>query len=74
MQVPSSQYVQSVSFNALLPDECSWEKRMIEYGLEREAFSIARAHSGACAVITFWEPDRGEAMRIMNRLDSFRVS
>jgi hypothetical protein len=74
MQNVSAQYVQSVSFNSVLPDEASWETRLMDFGLEREAFSISRCYSGGSAVIKFWEPDRREALRIMARLDSYRVS
>lgn len=74
MQNLSAQYVQSVSFNALFPDETSWETRLMEFGLHREAFSISKSHSGDCAVIKFWEPDRLEALRIMSKLDSFRAA
>lgn len=68
MQELSAQYVQSVSFSALFPDEASWESRMLEFGLHREAFSICKAGAGN-AVIKFWEPDRIEALSIMAKLD-----
>lgn len=72
MQVLSAQYVRSVSFNPIIPDEASWESRLMELGLHREAFSISRSATGD-ALIRFWEPDRLEALRIMAKLDSFRV-
>lgn len=72
MQELSAQYVQSVSFNSLFPDEASWESRMMEFGLHREAFSISKANGGH-AVIKFWEPDRIEALRIMAKLDSLHM-
>lgn len=72
MQELSAQYVQSVSFNSMLPDEASWESRLMEYGLHREAFSISKSATGS-AIIKFWEPDRIEALRIMAKLDGFRV-
>ena len=67
-----AQYVQTVPFNPLMPDEESWESRMMAFGLHREAFSISRS-AGGNAVIKFWEPDRLEALRIMAKLDSYRV-
>lgn len=74
MQNLAAQYVQSVTFNSMLPDEASWALHMLEVGLEREAFTISRCCSGGSAVIKFWEPDRSEALRILSRLDSYRVS
>jgi hypothetical protein len=68
----SAQYVQSVSFNPQFPDEASWESRMMEFGLHREAFSISKAATGI--VIKFWEPDRIEALRIMAKLDILRAA
>jgi hypothetical protein len=73
MQELSAQYVQAVSFNSALPDEASLETRMMEFGLHREAFSISKSTTGK-AIIKFWEPDRIEALRIMAKLDGFRVS
>ena len=70
MQHHFTQYVQSVSFNAMFPDEASWESRLMEFGLDREAFSISKSHSDDSAIIKFWEPDRIEALRIMAKLDS----
>jgi hypothetical protein len=74
MQNLSAQYLQSVSFNAHFPDEASWESRMMEFGLHREAFSISRSEGGSGAVIKFWEPDRLEALRIMAKLGDFRAA
>ena len=74
MQDLSAQYIQSVSFNAMFPDEASWESRLMEFGLHREAFSISKCATGGSALIKFWEPDRLEALRIMSKLDSFRIA
>lgn len=72
MQQLSAQYIQSVSFNAMLPDEASWESRMMEFGLHREAFAISKANGGH-VTIKFWEPDRIEALRIIAKLDDLRA-
>lgn len=74
MQNLPAQYVQSVSFNTMFPDEASWESRLMEFGLDREAFSISKCATAGSALVKFWEPDRGEALRIMAKLDSFRVA
>lgn len=64
----SSQYVQTVNFTNTLPDEESWERLLLEMGLEREAFSIT-ASDRASATLKFWEPDRIEALRFLAKLD-----
>ena len=62
MQNAFSQYQHVIAFNANLPNEASLEVRSFEMGLEREAFSISRTGLQS-ATLTFWEPDRFEALR-----------
>jgi hypothetical protein len=68
MSVLSSQYVQALRFSHAIPDETSWEQRLLEIGLDREAFCISNVENGA-TVVKFWEPDKVEALRVLARLE-----
>lgn len=68
MSAFSSQYVQTLQFTNAIPDEMSWEQRLLEIGLDREAFSISNGEGGV-AVVKFWEPDKVEALRVLARLE-----
>ena len=64
----SSKYIQTLHFTSVIPDWVAWEARLMEIGLDREAFSISNSEDGA-ATVEFWEPDRIEALRVLARLD-----
>jgi hypothetical protein len=72
MERLTAQDVQSAWFNALFPDEASWESRKMEFGLHREAFSISKVKGGH-VTIKFWASDRIEALRTIEKLDDFRA-
>jgi hypothetical protein len=67
MTVSTSQYVRVLSFSNSVPDEKSWERHLVEIGLDREAFHIS--NGDGAATLKFWEPDRVEALRVLARLD-----
>lgn len=64
----ASQYIQTLTFTDFLPDEHSWEHRLLEFGMEREAFFISRSDNHS-AVLKFWEPDHTEALGYLAKLD-----
>ena len=67
MTVSASQYIQTLRFSHAIPDEASWERHLVEIGLEREAFHLS--NGDGVATLKFWEPDRIEALRVLARLD-----
>lgn len=67
MTTSSAQYIQNLRFSHAIPDEASWERHLIEIGLDREAFHISNGEG--TATVKFWEPDRIEALRVLARLD-----
>jgi hypothetical protein len=64
----ASQYSQTLTFTDVLPDERSWEHRLLELGMEREAFFISRSDNRS-ATLEFWEPDHAEALGYLAKLD-----
>lgn len=69
----STEYVCVVNFDRHLPDLDAWQSKLLEFGLHREAFTLAESPSGN-TVVKFWEPDRPEALRILAKLDGMRMS
>jgi hypothetical protein len=67
MTASTSQYVRVLNFSNSIPDATSWEKHLVEIGLEREAFHIC--NNDGVATVKFWEPDKIEALRVLARLD-----
>jgi hypothetical protein len=67
MTVSTAQYVRVLNFSNSVPDEKSWERHLMEIGLDREAFHISGGDG--VATLKFWEPDRVEALRVLARLD-----
>lgn len=65
----TSRYIHDITFSGFLPDQVSWENRLLEMGLEREAFCIVKSDDTAPKV-EFWEPDRIQALRFLARLES----
>lgn len=73
MQDISTEYICLLNFDHQMPDEAAWRSRLAEFGLEQEAFSLTQSPTGK-AVVKFWEPDRPEALRILEKLDGLRAS
>lgn len=67
MIILAAQYIQTLRFTHDIPDQAAWEDRLVEVGLDREAFHIANGEGEI--VLEFWEPDRVEALRVLARLD-----
>jgi hypothetical protein len=60
----STQYIIRDPYRSFSPDRIALEKRLGDLGLGRESFAI-RDEEGGRSVLTFWEPDRSEALRIL---------
>ena len=63
----STQYFIDSPFGGQVKDKFAIRDRLAEIGLNHEAFSLSSDQSGAVA-LTFWEPDRIEALRILAKL------
>ena len=72
MQENSTEYVCLVNFDSRLPDEHAWRERLLEIGLDHEAFSFSSSPTGN-ALIRFWELDRPEALRIIAKVGGMAV-
>ncbi len=68
MAETSSKYIQTLQLTNVIPDWVAWEARLLEIGLDREAFSISNSADGS-ATVEFWEPDKIEALRMLARLE-----
>ena len=64
-----TQYVVQNPLGGQLTDRFALRDRLAEIGLNREAFSLSCEPSGTVA-LTFWEPDRIEALRIIAKLQA----
>jgi hypothetical protein len=71
MSNETAQYSATVRLNHAIPDLLMVEQRLVEIGMEREAFCISITDANA-ANIHFWEPDRIEALRFLARLDALQ--
>jgi hypothetical protein len=60
----STQYVVRNPYRGLSPDRITLEQRLSDLGVLRESFTISDEIDGR-SVLTFWEPDRTEALRIL---------
>lgn len=60
----STQYIVRDPYQSALPDRIALEERLGDLGLMRESFTISNEIDGR-SVLTFWEPDRSEALRIL---------
>jgi hypothetical protein len=69
MLVSGSQYIQTFQFNHSVPDTPALEQRLLQLGLEREAFAIKPVRADT-AQIVFWERDHSQAADVLNRLHS----
>jgi hypothetical protein len=65
----STEYTCFINFDRYLPDVPSWQEKLHEIGLEREAYNIAETPTGKVA-LKFWEPDRPEALRVLAKIDA----
>ena len=73
MHDSSTEYICMVNFDHHLPDEYAWRSKLIEFGLDHEAFTFSQSPTGR-GVVKFWERDRPEALRILAKLDGIVVS
>lgn len=60
----STQYVVRNPYLGLSTDRNALEQRLTDLGVMRESFTITDEIDGR-SVLTFWEPDRAEALRIL---------
>ncbi|SFB63003.1 hypothetical protein SAMN03159496_06137 [Rhizobium sp. NFR07] len=61
----STQYIVRDPYQSASSDRMELERRLGDLGLLREAFTISDEIDGR-SVLTFWEPDRSEALRILS--------
>lgn len=61
----STQYIVRNPYQNASSDRMELEQRLGDLGLLREAFTISDENDGT-SVLTFWEPDRSEALRILS--------
>ncbi|SIQ34304.1 hypothetical protein SAMN05880582_1011539 [Rhizobium sp. RU20A] len=62
-----TQYVILDPLGPLAADPTALEGQLMEFGMDREAFSISRRKDGRTR-LEFWEPDGSEAERLLSRL------
>ncbi|WP_377290532.1 hypothetical protein [Rhizobium sp. SG2393] len=67
-----TQYVVLDPLGPLAADPIALEDRLMEIGMEREAFAISRRNDGRTR-LEFWEPDRIEALRLLSRLGGLQA-
>ena len=65
----ATQYVVENPLGGLVTDRFALRARIAEIGLNQEAFSLFCEPSAPIA-LTFWEPDRIEALRILAKLQA----
>jgi hypothetical protein len=65
----ATQYIVENPLGGLIRDRFALRGRLAEIGLNHEAFSLSSETSGTMA-LTFWEPDRIEALRILAKLQA----
>lgn len=63
-----TQYVVVDPLASLAGNIAAVEKRLLEMGMHREAFTVTAGDDGKTR-LKFWEPDRVEALRILAKLD-----
>lgn len=67
MSSHAAQYSATLKFNGIPADASRIEARMVELGMDREAFHITLGSEDS-ASIHFWEPDQDEAQRVLQKI------
>jgi hypothetical protein len=67
MSSHTAQYSATLKFNGVPADASQIEERLVELGMDREAFHICLGAEDS-ADIRFWEPDQDEAQRFLQKI------
>ena len=68
IEVMSTKYVCRIRFDHHLPDENAWRAKLLEFGFQRDDFNV-RSYLNGVTVLIFQEPDRAEALRILDQFN-----